>query len=64
VSSGEEKIMKKMLVLTITGVVLFYVLVHVSPALALLSMVTVITSPMFKLSLEIAQTEDRRVRNN
>jgi hypothetical protein len=52
----------KYVLLWIAGVALFYMLVDVNQAVALLSMLTVITSPMMKLSWEIAMTEDRRVK--
>lgn len=46
----------------ILAVTSFYVLVHVSPALAVMAMAVIIMLPMIKISYEIAQTEDRRVR--
>lgn len=60
-NGGKDKVMKY-IVLGIIAVMSFYLLVHVSPALALLSMMTLLTMPMVPLSLEIAKTDDNRTR--
>jgi len=54
--------MRKHVVLWVLGITLYYVLLHVSPAVALLSMAVVITSPMMKYSWRSAIEEDRRVK--
>lgn len=45
------------------AVIAYYGLLHFSPALALLTMLTVIFIPLARLSYEIAVTEDRRAAN-
>jgi hypothetical protein len=54
--------MRKYVMLYLFGIMMFYTLQSVSPALGFLMMATSFTLPFFRYSLRVARIEDERCR--